>query len=591
MGHNEAQSRFASILPVALLATAAIAAYLPSTLSPFFLDDFVHLERSRQLSLSALVESWVLRGDDLRAFWWVPSTAMVSYFRPVITFSFALDQRLWGIAPIGYHFTNLVFHLLATLLVYRIGLQLIHEKRVALPGSLLFLLHPIPGGAVQWISGRTDVIMACFYLFSFSSYLDLRLHRTGTRWMAVPVILGFAMALLSKETALSLPLVLLAVEYLLVRRDQSIQPARGLAVAAAIAMVVMGGLFAWFRLPGLLAAEFPIPYRFPLVAATVPDLLLQGLLYLSSCAFLFPILPFHNLEVWKHHPLLVVVAGALLIFLSLTVVHRTHRRWTLAFLTSWFVLTLLPAGIFMMGQRFAYLPSVGFCLFFATVLVDWNSDPAGNGSAFGLRRLVLPAVLGIYAVTSLGQGILLRSLSDESRRMTAAMVDQTRGQRSSSWIYVYNGWIPSSFWITQASRWLSGGQAPAITVLTLSPDLFPPAFLERHPVCAAVVEWLARPQSPAEAPLLLPVDSTAVCVRSREEGLFESPYLGFFLFGRNGFSSGEIVHTKALKAEIIDGSGREVREIRFTFPEPASSPGSLWLFQENLELRVVEPPS
>jgi hypothetical protein len=297
------------------------------------------------------------------------------------------------------------------------------------------------------------------------------------------------------------------------------------------------------------------------------------------------------MEVWKHHPLLVVLAGALLLLICLAAVRRTSRRWTFVFLASWFLLTLLPAGILMMGQRFAYLPSVGFCLLLAMVLFDLNPDPAGRASTLGFRRLVLPALLGIYALATLAQGIILRALSDESFRMTRAIVEQTRSQRPPPRIYVCNGWIPSSFWINQASRWLSGGEAPVITVLTLSPDLFPPAFRERHPVSAALVEWLVRSKPATEAPRVIPVDSTTVYVQANDGGLFESPFLGFFLLGRRGFANGEIVRTEGLTAEITEGAGRAVRGIRFTFPEPSSPRGRLWLFQENLGMRVLEPPS
>jgi len=266
---------------------------------------------------------------------------------------------------------------------------------------------------------------------------------------------------------------------------------------------------------------------------------------------------------------------------------------------AWFLLTLLPSGAIMMGQRLAYLPSAGFCLLLAAVLFDrdphaviGSAMPGNRGAGIVLRRVALPALLGIYALATMAQATLLRALSEESFRQTRTMVELGRGDPRPQRIFVMNGWVPSSFWISQATRWLSQGQAPPITVLTLSPELFPSAFRDRHPVSARLIDWLAQPVSSGGTLQVVPADSAAIILRTTEEkgaGLFGSPFLQFFLFGRRGFTAGETVRTEVLTAEILDGGGRGAGGIRFSFPRPLSDPGGVWVFQDSLRIRVVDP--
>ena len=568
------EPRSGTRLRVALLvALAVVAVSVPSFTSPFFLDDFVHLERSRPLTRTALLEGGTLSADDLRAFWWAPPGTRVPYFRPLVTLSMAVDQRLWGRQAWGFHLTNLGLHLLATGLVYRIGRQLVKHARVALFAAVLFGLHPVQVGAVQWISGRSDVLMTVFFLAALTSDLELRLRPSAAAWRAALPVGFCALALLAKESALSLPLVLLATQALVPR------PRRGNARWALGAIILLAGIAAALRIPALLAAAPPAPYWLPFSLSAAPDAALQLLLYALASVFLMPLLPFHNLEAWKLHPGLIVVSGGILIALALAAFRDSTRRPLLTFFLLWFVITLLPACLVMMGSRLAYLPTAGACLLVATALADRRH-----------ARIVQPILLVGCALATLLQGSILRSLALESDRMTRTLVRAAAEAPGARRVVLVDAWAPAGLWVNQAARWVADGESvPPITIATLSPELFPPAFWRRHPLGRGFMDGLSRPLSRGVAPVVVSGDSRRILVRSGGAGLFASPSLGFFLFGRSGFARGEIVRAGGLTAEITEGEGRSVHAIAFTFDDAGAGGGPLVLRQQDLGLAVVVP--
>ena len=232
----------------------------------------------------------------------------------------------------------------------------------------------------------------------------------------------------------------------------------------------------------------------------------------------------------------------------------------------------------MMGERLAYLPSTGFCLFLAAALF-------GRAPAAGARRAVLPALLAVYALVTLAQAATLNAVARESLRQTRAIVEAGRREPGPRRIFVVNGWFASSFWVTQATQWLSGGEAPPVTVLTLSPDLLPPSFLERHRSTTGLVAWLTRPAGPEGPPLLAAQDSSTLVARATGTALIGAPVLRFFRFGRR-FAAGDTIRTPVLRARVLESGPRA---IRFSFPRTLADPSVVWVLQDDLRMRVIDP--
>lgn len=129
-----------------------------------------------------------------------------AYYRPVVMLSFALERGLWGAVPAGFHVANVLYHLGVAWLLGTLVEGLGVGAGAALASALVFAAHPVQSEAVTYVSGRTDVLAALFVLTALLAWR--RAWRATDAW-AIASAAGFALALLCKEAAVAIPLVLL----------------------------------------------------------------------------------------------------------------------------------------------------------------------------------------------------------------------------------------------------------------------------------------------------------------------------------------------------------------------------------------------
>jgi tetratricopeptide (TPR) repeat protein len=129
-------------------------------------------------------------------------------YRPVREFSYALDISIWGQNPFGFHLTNLLIHAANVLMIFFLGRKLMNRLLPATAAALIFAVHPIQTDSVTYISGRRDVLYAFFYVAAFHLYLKWRETRRKRNLAAF--LFCWGLSLLSKEMAVSLPLVIFA---------------------------------------------------------------------------------------------------------------------------------------------------------------------------------------------------------------------------------------------------------------------------------------------------------------------------------------------------------------------------------------------
>ena len=128
-----------------------------------------------------------------------------AYYRPLVTVSYALDARWSGVGPAGYHATNVALHAAATALLFALLRRFALPPAVALAGALVFAVHPALAEAVAWIPGRNDSLLAVFALGAWTFFARDR-ARPSPANKALHLAF-FALALLTKETAIALPIV------------------------------------------------------------------------------------------------------------------------------------------------------------------------------------------------------------------------------------------------------------------------------------------------------------------------------------------------------------------------------------------------
>jgi Flp pilus assembly protein TadD len=148
------------------------------------------------------------------------SNIALSGYRPLTMTSFALNYAVGGTNPIGYHAVNVACHVLSTLLAYAVALALLRalavprSRSAAMAVALLFAAHPINTQPVNYISGRSTLLVGCFSLLCFLLYLRSHVAAHGLRrnLLRVCALGAYACALLSKEEAVAVPCLLGAYE-------------------------------------------------------------------------------------------------------------------------------------------------------------------------------------------------------------------------------------------------------------------------------------------------------------------------------------------------------------------------------------------
>ena len=198
-GESEAWHLIAAI---ALVSAATLISFLGSLDNEFVnWDDGIYVTDNRLIQHL----SW----DSLAKIFSYPR--MKTYV-PFSSVSLAIDYKLWGLDPFGYHLTNLLLHLINTLLVFCLVRRLAHQLIPALIAALLFGVHPIHVESVAWISERKDVLSTLFFLSALLFYLR---YRAGQRSLFYILSLAsFVVALLSKQMAITLPIVMVLCDFL-----------------------------------------------------------------------------------------------------------------------------------------------------------------------------------------------------------------------------------------------------------------------------------------------------------------------------------------------------------------------------------------
>lgn len=327
-------------LPLALLAAAGMILSAVN-LNAYFLQDDFYFIRYLHFNTPQII-------DGQRAFAWFielwsgenPQASGAVFFRPLVQLAFLTDYLVWGLNPFGYHFTNLVLHVLTTFQVYILALLLNHRRLTALLAGLFFVAAPGPIEAVSWISGRTDLICSLFYLGALVSYILYRQPSRRIFGLLGPI--SFALALGAKEMAVTLPLVLALYELLFARatwqaRVRAQLPYWGILVGYLILRLMLFGKIGGFR------------------EAQLQDPLVLVIYYTRYLILPWPI----------DTPDIVVGLTTAMLVVLLWFARASRAAW-FGFL--WILVTLLPVLVSWPMSRYAYLPAVGASIFMAVVL-------------------------------------------------------------------------------------------------------------------------------------------------------------------------------------------------------------------------------
>ena len=248
-------------LPPAMV-TAICAAFLP-----ILWNDFVEWD-----DYENLVSNQNFRGLGWSQLGWMFTTFHMGHYQPLSWLTLGLDYSIWGMDPVGYHITNVLLHSANTVSLYFVTRQLLTlavsdsdgeaSWQVILSAAfaaLCFGLHPLRVESVAWATERRDVLSGFFYLWTIYCYLracsSSYANVPSPRWMVAALIL-YPLSLLSKATAITLPVVIVLLDIYPLRRltwnlRQWFVPQVRKIWREKIPFIAVAVVFAWVAILGL----------------------------------------------------------------------------------------------------------------------------------------------------------------------------------------------------------------------------------------------------------------------------------------------------------------------------------------------------
>jgi hypothetical protein len=329
---------------------------------------------------------------------------VLDYYRPVTTLLYRLDWILWGENPAGYRLTNLLWHLMATWLVYRIALKTTGWTMASWVAAMIFAVLPAHTESIGWTQGRVDIVPTALGLLAQLSWLQAKERRGSSAW-GWGVLSGGALlaALLAKEIAAALPLAWAVWEFSNLaglspsERRQHIQSLVPGACAITLAVMAYGALR--IQAVGTLLA-FPLR----LSPAGIRALGVLAVLAEYGRVLLLPDLSLNFCRPLSVGPTFSTLTVSLLVLVALGggLIAAWRRARPLFPWIAWIPITLAPALLFVLyapasekgfytAERFLYLPSVGWCVLLGFAVASAYKWARGAGRS----RLVGIALGGL----------------------------------------------------------------------------------------------------------------------------------------------------------------------------------------------------
>jgi len=390
---NKAPNKYWVPLIYVALMFATIIAFEPIRQNEFVnYDDYAYVTQNPHVQTGLTNNSII----------WAFTAAYSHNWHPLTWLSHMLDCQLFGLNPHRHHLTSLLFHIANTLLLFVVLKNMTGALWQSAFVAAAFALHPLHVESVAWVSERKDVLSTLFWLLTMAAYLRYVKRPNVSGYLLM--LFAFALGLMAKPMLVTLPFVLLLLDYWPLGRFQNERaetrnsqgsqwqifyrlvwekiPLFGLSVISCIITLLIeakGAGSSLERLPlKIRIANVPIAYLTYLGKTIWP----------INLAVFYPH-PGNKLAMWQG-----AVAGLVLVGIFILILRPARNYKYLLVGWLWFVGTLIPViglvqvGDQAMADRYTYLPSIGIFIIIAwdipELVAKWQS-----------RRIILAISAGI----------------------------------------------------------------------------------------------------------------------------------------------------------------------------------------------------
>jgi hypothetical protein len=303
----------------------------------------------------------IARGLTADGIGWAFKTTCCNLWMPLTWSSYLLDWQLSGLRPGGYLVTNILLHAATTVLCFLVLRRMTGDLWPSAFAAAVFAIHPLRVESVAWVTERKDVLSGLFFMLTLLAYVGyVRRPFSLVRYVAVVVL--FALGLMAKPMLVTLPLVLLLLDYwplgrrtdvwfLVLEKIPLLVLAAGIGVATTLAQ----------------SQDIVTSDMIPL-SARISNALVSYVAYLGQIFYPVGLAVFYphpgtSLPIWKPTLSLLALTG-------ISIAALLWRRRYPAVLVGWLwylgmlvpVIGLVQVGGRAMADRFTYLPHVGLCI-------------------------------------------------------------------------------------------------------------------------------------------------------------------------------------------------------------------------------------
>lgn len=369
-----------------VLILATLAVYWQVNHHGFInLDDNVYVRQNIQIRA----------GFTIEALHWAFSTTYAEFWHPLTWLSFIFDYKIYGSNAGGYHLTNLILHVMSTLLLFWLFNRMTGAIWKSAFVAALFALHPIHVESVAWIAERKDVLSAFFWMLTLYLYVYYTEKPIIPRYLLV--LFSFLLALMSKPMVVTLPLIMILLDYWPLERFKSqktnsilwqLKEKTPFFVLSLVFSAIT--FYAQFNPYG---NNFPAGFRIMnafISFMTYPVKILWPYVLTIS----YPLTT--QISLWQF-----LGAILLIIFISVAVIAMAIRLPYLLVGWLWYAITILPVtgifkqiGDFAMADRYSYLPSIGI-----SIIIAWGI-PLLFTCEDMRKKILLPAGIAVIAILS-----------------------------------------------------------------------------------------------------------------------------------------------------------------------------------------------
>ena len=404
---TETSSRRNLLICLCLLAAIALV------YSPVRHFGFINYDDEDYVTANAHVQN----GLTLQGLVWAFTTNHASNWHPLTWLSHMLDWQLWKGNAGADHVVNVILHAANTLLLFGLLRRMTGSSWRSGFVAGLFALHPLHVESVAWVSERKDVLSTCFWMLTIGAYV--RYVDQPNRWRYLATLGLYALGLMAKPMVVTLPFVLLLLDYWPLGRTQWAKPATGERIQAPpsqllkekLPFLVLTAMSCavtyWAQQSGeavMALTSLPLGRR-------IGNALLSYVGYMGRTFWPTGLAAYYPLPTTLSVTS-VIAAGAGLVGITATVIRQARRRpW---FATGWFwylgtlvpVIGLVQVGAQSMADRYTYIPLIGLFLMLA-----WSLPEHAMKHQIGkvVPCIVAAAALAVCAVMS---GIQVRYWKD-----------------------------------------------------------------------------------------------------------------------------------------------------------------------------------